>query len=453
VTYQSRLTLACALAVAIAILLASSIAYVLDQNSLIGSIDSSLSSRVSAALSQGVIDHDAVFGDIAAIWLPGAIGSSTVDPLPVTNAVREVASGRRGAYFTDIVVSHHDYREYVTPVAAGLFVSGFGDLPSNGALQMAASLESVGAQLSILRVELLVVAISGIAIAIGLGLLISRRMVSPLKVLTRRVETMSESLNVSKRLDVGTLDELGRLRRAFNLLLAALQKSQVAQTQLVLDASHELRTPITSLRTNLEVSARMAELPEEDQGLLRADMLSQLEELSQVVSDITELARGDVDLRPPEVFRLDVLVSEVISLANTHARTRGIDILGALEESMVSARRERVGRAISNLVDNAIKWSPDDGTVRITSRSGSVVVADEGPGISPNDLPYIFDRFYRSAAARALPGSGLGLSIVAQVADEEGGQMAVGADEKIGAIFTFALPAWDGSEEPKGPSI
>src|SRR6185437_13576294 len=231
-------------------------------------------------------------------------------------------------------------------------------------------LAGVENQLQRLGIILLVVSVVGIAVALLLAWLVGRTALIPLDELTAAVEEVAETTDTSKRLDAGGVDELGRLRRAFNHLLAALERSQDAQRQLVLDAGHELRTPLTSLRTNLEVVRRLDELPSEDRAVLVDDLLTQMGELTNLVADLSELARGDQRQVSPSTYRLDQLVEDAVAVATTHGGPRDVHFSLAAQPTWTNGQRERVVRAVWNLLDNALKWSPDGGLVEVTCRSG-----------------------------------------------------------------------------------
>jgi two-component system sensor histidine kinase MprB len=326
-----------------------------------------------------------------------------------------------------------------TPVDSGILVHG-------GALQIA-TLFNANSELKSLALLLGVVALIGVLLAVVLGWLVARTALVPLNSLTDTVEDVAETTDVSRRLSPGGSDELGRLRRTFNRLLEALESSRRAQSQLVLDASHELRTPLTSLRTNLEVIRRVDELSAEDRSVLVDDVLVQLQELTDLVGDLAELARGDQQPAPREPLRLDLLVREAVSLQTTHGRAKDVTFDLRAEPCWVEGHADRLGRAVGNLLDNARKWSPPGQIVSVECREGVVVVHDRGPGISEADLPHIFDRFYRSPAARGLPGSGLGLAIVAQVARTEGGTVTAENDPAGGARMALWLPTVPRAED------
>jgi two-component system sensor histidine kinase MprB len=188
----------------------------------------------------------------------------------------------------------------------------------------------------------------------------------------------------------------------------------------VADASHELRTPIASLRANIQTLEHDRRLPEAEREALRADIVAELDELTALVADIVELARG---AKPGELVD-DVRVDEIVAAVADRARARanGVVIDVSTEPTVVRGEPERIQRAVSNLVDNALKWSPGDGTVEVRLAGGELSVRDHGPGFDEADLPHVFDRFYRAGSARALPGSGLGLAIVRQAAEAHGGR-------------------------------
>jgi two-component system sensor histidine kinase MprB len=238
--------------------------------------------------------------------------------------------------------------------------------------------------------------------------------------------------------DEGT-DELGRLAGSFNTMLAALEDSARSQRRFVADASHELRTPLTSLRTNIEVLARADALPPEERERLLADVAEQLAEMSELVAELVALDRAEDARGPREDVRLDLLAREAIERARRNRA--GVTFTADLEESVVSGEPASIERAIGNLLDNAAKWSPPEGDVEVTVRGGEVVVRDHGPGIDEDDLPYVFDRFYRAPSARGEPGSGLGLAIVRRVAEAHGGGVEAESAEGGGTRVRLAFPA------------
>jgi two-component system, OmpR family, sensor histidine kinase MprB len=243
-----------------------------------------------------------------------------------------------------------------------------------------------------------------------------------------------------------------RLARRFNAMLDRLGASQAAlgaslrsQQRLIADASHELRTPVTSLRTNAEVLREAHDLTQSEREALLGDVVAQAEELGALVADIIELARdGDPGATVEEV-RLDRLVEEAVERAHRHAP--GVIFEMALAPCVVEAAPERLGRAVNNLLDNAAKHSPHGGVVEVRVVGGELSVRDHGPGVDAADAPHVFDRFYRGAGARDRPGSGLGLAIVRQVAEARGGTVTVEDAPGGGALFRLSLP-WRAADEP-----
>jgi two-component system sensor histidine kinase MprB len=233
-------------------------------------------------------------------------------------------------------------------------------------------------------------------------------------------------------------DELSRLGRSFNTMLEALDASQRSQRQLVEDASHELRTPLTSLRTNIEVLAGSDSLPPEDRRRLLRDVVRQLEELTALVADLVDLTRGDEPDSAVEDVRLDMVVAEAVERARMHSPDKRFAL--ELEPCLVAGVPARLDRAVSNLLDNAAKWSPPGGTIEVDVRDGELSVRDYGPGIDPADLPHVFERFYRARSARGLPGSGLGLAIVRQVAESHGGDVSAETAPGGGAWLRLRIP-------------
>ena len=378
--------------------------------------------------------------------------------LPVNATVRSVAASQGGAneaYFST-TVDNIAVREIVAPLPRGFtyndgLINGANptlELPRGGALQITTPLTGVNHELHNLAIALWLIVLVGVTVAVLLGLAVGRTVLRPLNSLTHNIEYLAETTDVSSRLDPGGGDELGRLRRAFNQLLNALDSSRESQRQLVLDASHELRTPLTSLRTNMEVARRMDELAPEEREILIGDVLTQLDELTTLVGDLAELARGEQPRPTSEPVRLDSVVLDAVEIATTHGRSRGVVFDTSVEPTWVSGSPPRIGRAVDNLLDNALKWSPDGGVVEVTCSEGMVVVRDHGPGVDESDAEHIFDRFYRAPSARGRPGSGLGLAIVAQVARDEGGSVTVDRANGGGALFRFTLPQ---VESPNGP--
>ena len=443
-TFRTRLVLAAAVAVIVAVLAAATASYVAARNSLLGSVDGTLRATAEATLTQ-LHQRHVLHNTGAGLGFQAITPSGTIiagGTVPVSAGAKAVAAGTMGPYFANVTIHGADYREYVVSAGTLLLTTRFrGSFASvKVALQFVLPLSGVDSQLAHLGVELVVVAILGIALALLLAWLVGRTALVPLTELISGVEDIAATTDVSKRLEAGGPDELGRLRRAFNHLLAALEHSQQAQRQLVVDAGHELRTPLTSLRTNLEVVRRLDELAPEEREVLIEDVLTQLNELTTLVGDLSELARGQQRPSEPVQFRLDRLVEDAVAIATTHGRPREVRFSLSTEPTWVRAQPDRIERAVGNLLDNALKWSPPGSVVNVSCHGGIVAVRDHGPGIPSEDLPHVFDRFYRAPAARGLPGSGLGLAIVAQVAQEEGGSVTAGEAPGGGALMRLWLP-------------
>jgi two-component system sensor histidine kinase MprB len=227
-----------------------------------------------------------------------------------------------------------------------------------------------------------------------------------------------------------------------------LEASRQAQHQLVADASHELRTPLTSLRTNIEVLARSDGMPVPEREALLVDLVAQLEDLSVLVADLVDLAReeeragrGSLAGGEAESVRLDAVVDRAVERARRRAPT--LTFQTQLDPVIVQGVPERLDRAVTNLLDNAVKWSGPGQVVEVTVASAGVTVRDHGPGIDRADLPFVFDRFYRAPAARAVPGSGLGLAIVRQVAEAHGGTVRADVAEGGGAVLRVSFAPAD----------
>jgi two-component system sensor histidine kinase MprB len=288
----------------------------------------------------------------------------------------------------------------------------------SGAIMIARPLTEVGRELNRLLLILALIGGAGIVLAALLGTLVARTALAPIARFTQRTEHLTGNLDLSQRLEVHGRDELARLAESFNATLDALELSVQAQRHLIADASHELRTPISSLRANIQILGEAERLPAEDQVSLRADIVAELDELTALVGDVVELARGAEPDGQPDEVRLD----EVVRAAADSARRRSeLRLELDLEPTMVTGAADRISRAVSNLVDNARRWSPPQGTVEVALRDGVLSVRDHGPGFKEEDLPFVFDRFYRAEDARRLPGSGLGLAIVRQAAEACGG--------------------------------
>jgi len=341
------------------------------------------------------------------VRVPGGQGSTP--QIAPSASDRAIASTGRGRALSDRTVRGTHLR---------VLTVGSGGL---GAVLIARPLTEVDRELSRIVLILALVGIGGIAIAALLGTLVARTALTPIVRFTRRTETLSGSLDTSQRVEVRGRDELARLASSFNATLDALERSVQAQRQLVADASHELRTPIASLRANIQVLADAERLPAEDQESLRRDIIGELDELTSLVGDVVELARGSEAVSVREDVRLD----EVVSAAAERARRRSDVRFGLeLEPTVVRGDPSRIDRAVSNLLDNARKWSPAGGPVEIALRGGVLSVRDHGPGFEQADLPKVFERFYRAEQARKLPGSGLGLAIVRQAAEAHGGRVS-----------------------------
>jgi two-component system, OmpR family, sensor histidine kinase MprB len=442
VTFRTRLVLATTVAVVVAVLAASLGSFLVARHTLLNAADSSLQTAAEKLLSgQEIGSTTATLGQV--IDTTGGVVSG--GGLPVTGQVRLVAVNLAPAFFTTVTVDGNEMREYVEHLPPGTSVQD-GILADGGALQIA-TLLNVDSELKKLALLLGAVAFAGVVLAVALGWLVARTALVPLNSLTDTVEDLAETTDVTRRLSPGRPDELGRLRRTFNRLLEALESSRRAQSQLVLDASHELRTPLTSLRTNLEVIRRVEELSAEDRSVLVDDVLVQLQELTDIVGDLAELARGDRGPASREPLRLDLLVQDEVVVQNTHGRAQDVHFELDASPCWVVGSDDGLRRAVGNLLDNARKWSPPGEAVSVECHEGTVVVRDHGPGIAVADLPHIFDRFYRSPEARGLPGSGLGLAIVAQVVKAEGGTIVAENDPRGGARMTMRLPTVAGASD------
>jgi two-component system, OmpR family, sensor histidine kinase MprB len=338
------------------------------------------------------------------VFVPGGQGASP-SRIPVSAGDRRIAARGGGSSLSDRSVKGTRLR---------VLTLGTGD----GALLVARPLTEVEHELSRLLLILALIGGAGIVLAGLLGTLVARTALAPIARFTKRTETLSGSLDLSERLDVEGRDELARLAESFNGTLDALERSVQAQRHLIADASHELRTPISSLRANIQLLGEAERLPAQEQAGLRRDIIAELDQLTALVGDVVELARGAGAPGPPDDVRLDELVADTVQRAR---RRGGVHYELDIEPTTVSGQADRIGRAVSNLVENAGKWSPDGGTVEVVLKDGVLAVRDHGPGFHAEDLPFVFDRFYRAQEARKLPGSGLGLAIVRQAAESCGG--------------------------------
>jgi two-component system sensor histidine kinase MprB len=343
--------------------------------------------------------------------------------LPVSAATRRIARAGSG----DPVLS----TTHVGTTHVRVLVQA---LPGGGAVEVARPLTEVDHSLRDILIVLAVVAAAGVALAAGLGAVVARAALAPVRRFTARTEEIARSAEPVERIAAGGDDELARLARSFNATLDALERSVEAQRHLVADASHELRTPLASLRANVQMLEDSGRLPPEERLALRDDILAELDELTALVGDVVELARGSRPARALDDVRVDRIVEALVERARAR-RAADVAFRVDLEPTVVRGEPDRVDRAISNLLDNAMKWSPPGAVVDVTLRDGALVVRDRGPGFAPADLPHVFERFYRARDARGTPGSGLGLAIVRQAAEAHGGAVEAANAPGGGALI------------------
>jgi two-component system, OmpR family, sensor histidine kinase MprB len=449
-SFRRRLTLAGTVAVAIAILLALGTAFAVVRSELRGQVDDSLQTAADQRIRELMLTREVLgpeFGASAPDMLSLIRARLAAPDAPLAGKVRYVqlltpdrvippadapallpedkratqimASGE-GSDFSDVQLGGSHARVFTKAVEPGL------------AIQVAQTVDEEDEAIDRLAMILALVGIGGVGLAGGLGLVVTRTATRPVRELSAAAEHVAKTRDLSRRIEASGADELSGLAASFNTMLEALDRSMRSQRQLVSDASHELRTPLTSLRTNVEVLAGSnggLTLEERDRTLHA--VAGQLDELTGLVGDLVDLARDGEREEALEPVRLDLLVSDAVARARKLHPGREFSL--HTDETIVDGSPARLDRAVSNLLDNAEKWAPPDTPIEISVEDGQVTVRDHGPGFSGEDLPRVFDRFYRSRASRGLPGSGLGLAIVRQVAEAHGGTVSAENAEGGGA--------------------
>jgi two-component system sensor histidine kinase MprB len=438
---RSRLVAVAALAVAVAVAGVVAVGYVAVRREVNGTIDSQLRRQTFDLQQQADQQRDDPFGirlrtqvgDVGGyVQVLNAAGRTrrTADQpvaLPVARGDLAVANGARFEVLRNATVNGAPVRMLTRPLLPGF------------AVQVALPRTTAQTQLRRLAVSFGGLAAVGLAVAAGLAWVVSRTALAPVSALTEAAEQIAATRDLTLRIDETRRDELGRLAASFNTMLRALEQSVGAQRQLVADASHELRTPLASLRTNVEVLRRVDELPADVREEVVTAIVGQVEELTALVSDVVELARGDEPADALEAVAFD----DVIAHAAERARRNwpGATFAVSVEPVVVRGVARRIERAVTNLLDNAAKFSGPGGRVEVRlGADGRLVVRDHGPGVPAEALPHVFGRFYRADEARALPGSGLGLAIVKQTAEAHGGTVSLRNAEGGGVVVELALP-------------
>lgn len=441
-TLRTRVGLAGGAVVLLALAVASLVIYPTLAANLRRQIDESLVQTVSQSPAIAVQLKQKIekFGDTAPIDSPVDLGSALLqfvsppiipgwhkDFIDVTARDVNVSDGTEPAYFQVATYRGVEYRVYTAPMP-----------DSRGALvRVARPLDDETAVLTGLAALLITLTVlGGLVAALGARLL-AGRVLRPVRTLTDAVEHVTATQDLTARIDLTGRDEIGRLGRSFATMMTALDTSVHAQRQLVADASHELRTPLTSLTTNLELLADGNGLRDPEAPVLVRDAIDQARELRSLVNNLIDLARYGKDTARTEDTRLDLVTQTVIARAETRAAPPRFS--STLSPCLVHVDPDAIERAIGNLVDNAVKWSPPGGQILVTVAEGEFSITDEGPGIPQEDLPFVFDRFYRSTQARSMPGSGLGLAIVRQVVETHGGHVAAEPLDR-GLRMRFRLP-------------
>jgi len=439
VNVRARLVLAAAVAVAAGVVIASATIFVIVRDELHHRLDDGLRSaaaRIAARTSPSGPNGDGLHVDAPRdsgwsaqlVRADGTVtrSSGTAVTLPVTHRTRAVAAGRSGPVLSDADVGGSHVRILTTPLVPGT------------ALQVSRPLTEVDDELVRIKLWVLVVALGGVLVAAGIGVIVPRAALTPLERLTHTAEHVSRTGDLTSRIDVRGTDELSRLATTFNAMLAALEQAVRSQRQLVADASHELATPLTSMRTNVEVLLRNDLSDRGERERLTRDIAAQLVEMGDLVGEVVELARGDVRSFELDDVPLDLLVEGAIDRIGRDFPQ--LAVAADLEPAMVRGVPSMIARAVSNLVDNAAKWSPAGRPVEVRLAGGVLTVRDYGPGIGAEDLPRVFDRFYRAREVRGAPGSGLGLAIVKQVAEAHGGSVVAEAPPGGGTLMRLTLP-------------
>ena len=429
---RTRVAIAVGVVVFCALAIAAAVIYPAVGANLRGKTDETLvqvareAPAIAAKLKQaGTVGQLVPFGSAQLQIVPDAAVGPTDGFVGVTDHDVLVAGGKDKPYFQDETYRGVGYRIYTMrfPGNSGTLVR---------VAQPVSDAASTQAALGWLLVVLVPAGAIGAAVVARLA---AGRVLRPVGRLTETVERIRATGDLSTPIETPGQDEISRLGQAFAAMTAALDESVGAQRRLVADASHELRTPLTSLITNLEL---LAERPDDPSApALAAAALAEAGELRVLVNDLVELARDGQASFHIEDVRLDLVAERVA--ARAAVRAPGLRYELDCRPTLVRGDPDALERAIGNLVDNALKWSPPDGRIRISAAGGTVEVSDDGPGIPADDLPYIFDRFYRSATARALPGSGLGLAIVRRIADMHGGT-AEAIPLQQGVTFRISIP-------------
>jgi two-component system, OmpR family, sensor histidine kinase MprB len=447
-TLRTRIAAAAGLAVALAVIVVAIAVYLGVRGELRDEVDSSLHERADsvAQLSPNSVPEvppepfGGPEGYVQVVRPDGRLLRTPAggETLPLDERARAIARRGQGQELIDTTVDGLHLR---------VLTRGLGD---EGAIQVARPLDEVDRQLDRILLVLIFVGASGVALGAGLGALVARTALAPIAKFTRRTEELAADPDPSERMEVTGRDELTRLARSFNTTLDSLERSVEAQRHLVADASHELRTPIASLRANIQTLQDAERLPGHEVESLRADIVEELDELTALVGDIVELARGSKPDELADDVRLDRIVDAVAERAQVRAGDP-VSFRVAVEPTVVRGEPQRIQRAVANLVDNAVKWSPPGGVVELELRKGELTVRDHGPGFAESDLPHVFERFYRAEGARGLPGSGLGLAIVKQAAEAHGGFVDAGNAADGGALLrvSFGTPV----REPAQPAL
>jgi two-component system sensor histidine kinase MprB len=453
---RTRLTTAAGLAATLAIVSVVAVAYIAVRHELRAQIDHQLRRQVHELRTSDLANPftgahgftiDTGVGDIggyAQVVDANGRGVPGSNALPIGARDLRIARTGKGTMLRDIHYDDRHVRMLTTPLHR---------FPGT-ALQIGLPLSDVDQQLQRLAVAFAVLAGGGLVLTVLFSWAAVRRVTRPVRTLTDTAEQITTTRDLTLRISLESDDELGRLAAAFNTMLDTLERSLTAQRQLVADASHELRTPLASLRTNVEVLNDVERLSPDQRRAVLAGIVTQLDELTGLVADVVELARGEAPAREHEEVAFDELVARAVERARRHWPT----VQFRLETVPVTVRGvpSRLDRAVANMLDNAGKFSPAAATVDVSldavGMQATLTVADRGPGVPDDALPHVFDRFYRADEARAMPGSGLGLAIVAQVVEGHGGSIELLNRPNGGAIARLTLPATGSDPVPAPPA-